>query len=185
MNRLWGLLCVLISIHAAAAAFNVPVPDKSNISFVSRQMGVAVTGGFSKFTSQISFDPARPETGRARIDVALASVNAGSSDANDEVKSKAWFDVKTWPTASFVSNGIKALGGNRYQASGKLIIKGKSRDVVVPFRVSNTGRLLIVDGAIPISRTQYGIGAGEWADPSVVADAVQIRFHLTLGASRT
>ena len=180
MKQLIGILLIVVSAHASATVFNVVVADKSNITFVSKQMGVAVTGNFSKFTSQISFDPAKPQTGHAQIDVVLTSINAGSSDANDEVKGKQWFDVKSYPTASFVSSGISYLGGNRYQASGKLIIKGKSRVVLVPFSASNAGSLMVLDGAIPVLRSQYGIGAGEWADPSVVADEVQIRFHLTL-----
>ena len=184
MKTLLALFLALSATHAAATEFTVSVPDKSNISFVSRQMGVAVNGSFSKFTSQIDFNPARPEAGRAQIEVMLASVNAGSSDANDEVKDKSWFDVKTYPTANFVSTGIKALGANKYQASGKLTIKGKSRDVLVPFNVKSAGNTLVLDGTIPISRSQFGIGAGEWADPSVVADEVQIRFNLTVAPAR-
>ena len=180
MKHLIGILFMVVSANAAAAVFNVVVAEKSNITFVSKQMGVAVTGNFSKFTSQINFDPAKPQSAHAQIDVALASINAGSSDANDEVKGKQWFDVKSYPSASFISSAITPLGGNRYQASGKLIIKGKSRAVLVPFNVSRAGSLLVLDGAIPVLRSQYGIGAGEWADPSVVADEVQIRFHLTL-----
>ncbi|HEY9381042.1 MAG TPA: YceI family protein, partial [Burkholderiales bacterium] len=34
--------------------------------------------------------------------------------------------------------------------------------------------------SIPIRRTQYGIGAGAWADTSVVADEVPIKFHLVV-----
>ncbi|MHB1676162.1 MAG: YceI family protein [Sulfuriferula sp.] len=187
MKKLVALIFAISAVNAVnavAAVFAVPVPEKSSITFISRQMGVPVSGSFGKFSSRITFDPARPEAGHAEIDVALATVNAGSSDANDAVMSKSWFDVKAYPTATFVSNGLKALGGKRYQATGKLTIKGRSHDVAVPFIASPAGALLILDGTIPISRAQYGIGAGVWADPSVVADAVQLRFHLTLGAGK-
>lgn len=184
MKIIAALLLAAAAGQVSAAVFNTPVANKSAVTFVSKQMGVAVNGGFGKFTSQISFDPARPETGKAQIDVVLASVDAGSSDANDTVKGKSWFDVKDYPVATFVSSSLKRLGGNRYQATGRLTIKGRARDVIVPFTATPAGANLLLDGAIPISRTQYGIGEGSWADPSVVADEVQIRFHFTLGAGK-
>ncbi len=103
-------------------------------------------------------------------------MDARRRDVNDEVKGKLWFDVQTYPTASFVSTGLAALGGNRYQATGKLTIKGTSRVVVVPFTATPVASQLTLEGDIPVSRAQYGLGAGMWADPSVVADAVQVRF---------
>lgn len=184
MKLITVLLFALVASQASAATFSTPIANKSSVTFVSRQMGVAVNGGFGKFSSQISFDPVRPESGKARIDVMLASIDAGSGEANDEVKGKAWFNAKEYPVATFVSGSLKPLGGNRYQATGKLSIKGKSRDVVVPFTATPAGFTLVLDGAIPISRAAYGIGEGAWADPSVVADEVQVRFHFTLSAGK-
>ena len=39
----------------------------------------------------------------AKLDIDLASVDAGSPDANNEVVGKAWFNLKAFPTASFDS----------------------------------------------------------------------------------
>lgn len=180
MKILLAVLLAASAVNAAAAVFSVPVNDKSSITFTSRQMGVPVNGSFRNFATAIVFDPARPQASRARIDVKLASIDAGSSDADDTVKSALWFDVKDYPDATFVSDGLTASGGNRYLATGKLTIKGRSRPVTVPFTATSAGTLLVLDGAIPVSRKQYGIGGGVWADPSVVADAVAVRFHLVL-----
>lgn len=183
--RIWLALILAVSAaNAAAAIFTVPVNGNSSVTFTSRQMGVAVNGSFSKFTTLVVFDPARPEASRAQIEVALDSVNAGGGEADDTVKSPLWFDVKAYPTATFVSDGLKALGGNRYRATGKLTIKGRSRPVVVPFTAIPAGGLLVLDGTIPVSRKDYGIGGGVWADPSVVANDVQVHFHIGLTTSK-
>jgi polyisoprenoid-binding protein YceI len=105
---------------------------KSSLAFSSKQMGVPVPGNFKRFTSQISFDPAKPTAASTTLEIDLASIDAGSKDANDEVVGKQWFNVKAFPTAKFVSTGVKALGGNRYEALGKMTIKGQTRDVVAP-----------------------------------------------------
>jgi polyisoprenoid-binding protein YceI len=62
--------------------------------------------------------------------------------------------------------------------TGKLTIKGKSQTVVVPVTVTQQGATQAFDGALPIKRTQFDIGTGEWKDTSVVADEVVIKFHI-------
>lgn len=184
MKTIIALLLFTATTYAAAASFTTLIPARSSISFVSKQMGVAVTGNFAQFNGQISLDPAHPETGKAQITIMLTSVDAGSTDANDEVKGKAWFNIKEYPSAIFISSGLKALGANRYQAMGKLTIKGKVREIVVPFTAVPAGANLVLDGSIPISRAAYGIGEGAWADTTVVADEVQVKFHFTLSAAK-
>ncbi|TRZ70572.1 MAG: YceI family protein [Rhodocyclaceae bacterium] len=176
----WPLLCK----YVAAAEFNVVQLDKSVVNFVSKQMGVPVEGRFKQFAAQISFDTGKPETGKAQIEIELASIDAGSSDANDEAKGKAWFNVREFPSARFVSGGIKSIGNGRYEATGKMTIKGRTRDVVAPFSAKADGGNLLIDGAIPILRLQYGIGEGAWADTGTVADEVQVRFRFTLAARK-
>lgn len=186
MKRLFLALWIspLVAGPVLAAEFNVVQAEKSAVSFVSKQMGVPVEGRFKKFAAQISLDPKQPEKGKAQIEIDAASIDAGNSDANDEVKGKAWFSVREFPTAKFVAGAIKSTGNGRYEAAGKMTIKGRTRDVVAPFSAKVNGATLLIDGAIPILRLQYGIGDGAWTDTGVVADEVQVRFHFTLAAKK-
>ncbi len=181
----FALAITLLAVGAAVAAeFNSVQPSGSAITFVSKQMGVPVDGKFGKYSAQIAFDPARPQAGKAQIEVDVASIDTGSSDADEEVRGKAWFDVHSFPTARFVSTGLKPLGGDRFEATGTMTIKGRKADIVAPFTVKPAGAALVIDGTLPISRKQFGIGEGSWSDPSVVADEVQVRFHFTLDAAK-
>ncbi len=172
----------LLPLPAMAMEYGQVQADKSSLRFVAKQMGVPTEGRFGKFTARIAFDPAKPETASARIDVELASIDAGSAEANDEVKSKAWFNVREFPAATFVTHQLKAIGNSRYEATGKMTIKGRTLDVVAPFTARTEGNTMVLDGAIPIQRLQYGIGEGIWSDIATVADEVQLRFRFTLGA---
>ena len=180
MIRLFALLALLFGATAHGAELHNVQLDKSTIAFVSKQMNVPVAGAFNKFSAQIAMDPAKPEAGRARIDIELASIDAGSAEANDEVKGKNWFNVRDFPKASFISGSVKALGGGRFETSGKMTIKGKTLDARAPFTLKQENGALILDGAFPLKRLDYGIGAGEWSDTSVVADDVQVKFHFVI-----
>lgn len=185
LRRFAAVLALTLApaLPAAAAVLSQVQPDKSRIGFVFKQMGVAVEGRFPKFSAQIAFDPAKPETGRAQIEIDLAAIDAGAAEANDEAKTKNWFHIQQFPKASFVSTGVKPLGGNRYEVAGKLTIKGKSKDIVAPVSFKPEGAGGLFEGSFTIKRLEFGIGAGPWGDTDTVADEVQVKFRLTLVAA--
>ena len=179
MKYLMAVPLLLGVSPASGVEFTVLRPQQSSITFVSKQMGVPVEGSFKKFTARIAVDPARPETGTARIDIDLASIDTGIVEADEEVAGKKWFDTQNHPIASFTSAGVGQSGKGRYEALGKLTIKGKSLDIEAPFTLRQNADTLIIDGVFPLRRLDYGIGTGIWSDTEVVADEVRIHFHFT------
>jgi len=163
------LAAALIPAHAATLQ-----ADKSDLSFTFKQMGVPVDGKFRKFEAQLDFDPKKPETGKIAFTVDLGSVSLGDASFDAELAKTPWFDTKRNGKATFVSSGIKATGPGKYDVAGKLTIKGAVRDIVVPITL-NGG---VASGALPIKRLDFKIGDGEWADTSVVANDVTVKFKL-------
>ena len=152
--------------------------SKSTVTATSKQMNVPVDGTFKKFTAQLSFDPAKPAAGSAKLSIDTASYDLGDESYNAQVRGKEWFDAAQYPNATFVSSAIAPAGGNQFKVSGTLTIKGKSENVTVPVTVAQQGSTQSFDGALPIKRSQFDIGTGEWKDTSVVADEVVIKFHI-------
>ncbi len=178
--RLAACLALFASLPVWSANYGVLQPEQSRVSFVSKQMGVPVSGHFRRFSSQIAFDPARPEAAQARIEVDLASVDAGSREASDEVVGKDWFFVKNFPVAVFEARRVKPLGGNRFEVTGSLTIKGRSKDVTVQVTFMEAGGIGSFDASFTLKRLDFGIGEGPWGDPGTVADEVQVIVKLVL-----
>jgi len=172
------LMAALITPAAHAVEYRTVLPKQSAISFEFRQMGVPVAGGFKRFTTQMVFDPAKPETASARIEIDLASIDAGSPEADDESASKLWFNRSVYPKAVFTSSQIRALGNNRYEMRGALTLKGKSRDMIVPVTFSPGKNAATFDGAFILKRLEFGIGEGMWADVATVANEVKVTFRI-------
>lgn len=168
---------------AGAAQYRQVQANESAVMFGYTQMGVAMEGKFDRFTAQLAFDPARLDMARASIEIDIASIDTGVDEANEEALGKQWFDTRSHPTASFVSTGMKSLGGNRYEASGKLSIKGRTRDVFVPVTFTEAGARGQFDGVLNIKRLDYAIGEGAWSDVGTVADEIQIKFHFVVTAA--
>lgn len=187
MKRIALALLVATSLlpTAHAAEYSKVQTDKSSIHFAYQQMGVKMDGRFRKFTSQLSFDPAKPAVAKASFAVELDSIDLGSSEADQEVAGKPWFSTKAFPQASFVSSTVKALGGNRYEVAGKLTIKGQTRDIVVPATFTAQGNTGVFDGHFTLRRGDFNIGEGAWAKFDIVANDVQISFRITSSTPTT
>lgn len=156
------------------------VPTQSELAFTSRQMGVPVEGHFGKFDAQIAFDPRQPQAGHVNFSIDLGSARLGAPEAEAELVKAAWFDTARFPRATFTSTALRALGGGRFEAAGQLSIKGTTRAVVVPVTLTQRAGNSTAIGQFVLKRLAFKIGDGEWADTSMVADDVTVRFKLTL-----
>lgn len=174
-----SLVGVAISLPALAAEPQALVAAKSEVTFVAKQLGVPLDGRFKTFSAQTAFDPKAPQTSKIAFTVDLGSV-ALNPDADTELAKPEWFNIVKFPKASFQSTAIKALGAGRFEVAGKLAIKGNARDLVVPVQLTQAGGLSTATGSFAIKRLDFKVGEGDWADTSVVANDVQVKFKLVL-----
>ncbi len=177
----------LLTVSAAALSFSGSalaqqklIPAQSSIGFVTKQMGVPLEGYFKKFDGQISFDTAKPDAAKISFSIDTGSATLGAPESDAELPKAAWFNVAKFPQASFQSSGVKSLGGGKYQISGKLSIKGNSKDVEIPVALTQANGVTSASGQFAIKRLVFKIGEGEWADTSMVADDVQVKFKLAV-----
>lgn len=177
-SRSMAAAFVAVSLAASGAALADVDLSKSKVTAVSKQMNVPTEGVFKKFSEQVKFDPAKAAQGSAQVTIDIASYDLGDKMYNDQVAGKDWFDAKAYPQATFVSTAIAPAGGNKYNVTGKLTIKGKTETLTVPVTVTQAGATQTFDGVLPIRRSAFNVGTGEWKDTSIVADDVQIKFHI-------
>lgn len=156
------------------------IAQNSEIGFVSKQMGVPVEGRFKKFDAQLNFDPAKPASSKVDFTVDTGSATLGVRETDAELPKAVWFNVPKFPQARFESSAIKAVGAGKYEVAGRLSIKGAVHDVVVPVTLTQSGATTTASGSFVIKRLAFKIGENEWADTSMVADDVQVKFKLAL-----
>jgi polyisoprenoid-binding protein YceI len=76
------------------------------------------------------------------------------------------------------------VGGNRYDVAGKLTIKGKTQDIVVPATFTAQGNSGVFDGTFTLRRGDFSIGEGAWAKFDIVANDIQIKFRITAASGK-
>jgi polyisoprenoid-binding protein YceI len=172
------LMSTLMAATLPTYAQQKLIPAQSELGFSAKQMGVPMQGSFKKFDAQISFDATKLATSKVGFTVDIASATMGSREVDTELPKATWFNTAKFPQAQFTSTAIKSLGGGQYEVAGKLLIKGQSRDVTVPVSFAQSGSVTVASGVLTIKRLAFNIGDGDWADTSMVADEVQIKFRL-------
>lgn len=180
MKIILSLLTVVSLGMGVAHAEQKLIPAQSEIVFVAKQMGVPVEGRFRKFDAQVVFDPLKPETSKIAFTVDIASATMGAPETDSELPKATWFDTARFPQATFQSSSVKSLERGKFEVVGKLTIKGNTQDALVPVTLTQSGANTTATGVLPIKRLAFKIGENEWADTSLVANDVQVKFKLLL-----
>lgn len=153
------------------------------ITIAGKQLGVPVVGEFKSFAANVKIDPQQPAAGSVTVEVDTTSIDIGLEDFNHELRTKTWFDSRQYPKATFASRTIAAAGNARLQVSGELTIKGTTRAISFPVTVTAEAGNRVFEGTVPIRRTEFNVGEGEWRATDTVADEVQIRFRIVVPAT--
>lgn len=180
MLGLRGLLAaplLLLALSAGADAQSA-LRENSSIEFISKQMGVPVTGIFREFEADVRFYPENPGKSRATVFINVDSIDAGSDEATSEIKRRVWLDSKNHPGAEFKSASLTPEGPGRYTVTGRITIKGRTQNVSAPFTVREGKGHRVFEGRFVLNRLDFAVGEGEWADTDTVDDEVEVNFRL-------
>lgn len=167
---------------ARAAGTWLTDPASSSLAFFATQAGGEFEGQFRRFRAEIAFDPGDLAGSRFRV-----TIDTASADTMDETRDSAligddFFASGRWPTATFDTTRFTALPDGRFDARGRLTIRGISRGVKLrfTFKPEADGRRAVLAGGTTIRRLDFGVGQGEWQDTKWVGDEVRIEFKLVL-----
>lgn len=174
-----ALLAALIPARAAWATDWTVDAENSALGIAVAQGSDSITGRFQRFTAEIRFDPADLANCRVVVTVDPASLDTGSRDRDELVPTEPWFDTPHFPQARFEATRFVALGADRYEAQGTLAIKGIARPVTLPFTLVIDDDTARVHGALTLDRTDFSLGEGDFADPSLIGHEVTVTVELT------
>jgi len=155
------------------------IPQESSINFTATQNNAPVTGEFKTFRGESNFDPAHLDKSNVKVIVEINSITASYSDLAETLKSADWFDASRYPQAIFTANHFDKMPDNSYQAHGTLTIREITMPITLTFTLKNDGTKVQAQGSTLLSRTQFGIGRGEWTATDAVKDEVSVNFIIT------
>lgn len=186
MSRRFGVLAIM-SMWLAAACTNVAiakpvnyqVQSGSSVSFVGTQQGEKFIGVFKSFDASIVMDSDNPGQSVFDVSIHLKSADSKNAERDSALATSAWFDVAHHPDAHFKTVTFRSTPQGMV-ADADLTIRDKTKRLVFPFSFKKTPTGATLDAKVTLSRLDYGLGAGEWADESMIGHGVDVIVHLNL-----
>lgn len=199
MRRMWPFARLpVVLVAVAMAGFGMAGPSHaaeagtamlrgtgadSKLTFDFIQAGAETTGSFKAFTTTLeTAEGGAPASLVVTIDV--KSLDSGDKERDALLRDKDLFDSKRFAEAKFTATRFTSEAKGRYQAIGKLAIRDVTREVTLPFSLTETpgggAPSWLLAGEIVINRLDYGVGQGEWRATEMVGNAVTVRYSVKL-----
>jgi len=138
-----------------------------------------IEGRFGRWQADIRFDPNDLDNSAVAVTIETGSASNGIAAHDAAMREPGWFDSAAQPTARFHATEFRRRGDG-YEARGELTIKGRERNVELPFTLTITGDSAVMNGTITLDRRDFDLGDGVEGEEMVSRDVtVSIRVQAT------
>jgi polyisoprenoid-binding protein YceI len=148
-NRIFGAVLSLATFAPAAVAVPAHAAEPANhqtewtldaahtvVGFTVPHMVVSeVDGQFKQFSGKVLLDENDLTRSSVELSVQVASIDTGNADRDKHLRTSDFFDAEKFPTITFTSSKI-TRAGKAYKISGKLTMRGVTKDVVLDATLS-------------------------------------------------
>ncbi len=111
------------------------------IQFRIQHLGYSwLYGRFNTFDGNFSYDEKDPGAATVKVNIDVGSIDTNHAERDKHLRSADFFEVKKYPTASFVSTGYKAMGKEKGQLMGNLTLRGVTKPVTIEVSQVGTGK---------------------------------------------
>lgn len=150
---------------------------RTTLGFVARHtMASRVSGHFDEFEGSAHLDGDDPSRSSVRFTVKAASILTGNQQRDDQLRA-AFLDVEGHPVITFVSTGVRHLGGTRFEVDGDLSIRGVTNPVsgIAVELVDARPAGVALAGSFTIDRNRWGVN-WNFATRLLVSPKVTLQF---------
>jgi polyisoprenoid-binding protein YceI len=179
-------------LSADSMKFDFRDPKKvNNVVFLMDAPLESISGTSIGVSGTVSFDPAKPAATTGKIVLATSLLHVDNPVMKKHMLDEGWMHVSKFPTIEFVAGkmtNVKTSGTNiTGTIAGKLTVKGVTKKVSVPVRLTYLKGMLIKRNRVPgdllvlrcdftIKRSDYGINAGN--NEEKVSDEIELKLRV-------
>ncbi|MBV2134088.1 YceI family protein [Pseudomonas sp. MAP12] len=132
---------LLFGAQAMAADYKI---DKEGqhafVNFKISHLGYSwLYGTFKDFDGSFSFDAAKPEASKVKVELNTASVDSNHAERDKHLRSADFLNVAKHPTATFESTSVKSTGAGSADITGNLTLNGVTKPVVIAAKFVGEG----------------------------------------------
>lgn len=161
----------------------------SSIGFQVKHMMVSkVRGNFADFGAEVEANETDLTGSNIAFNIKVASINTGSEDRDNHLRSGDFFDIETYPEIKFVANDITKKG-DEYEIAGSLTIKDVTKPVVFEAEYEGNGKnpwgqeVVGFTAETKINRKEFGLTWNQALETGGVLVGEDIKITIDLQAN--
>ncbi len=139
----------------------------TSIVFAANHFSISDTYGmFGKYAGKFTLDIANPQTATFQFVIDAASLDTKSAKRDEHLQGPDFFDVKQFPTISFVSTSVTAgKDAKSFNVTGNLTLHGVTKEIVIPMTNTGAGKdpygneRIGLAARFSLKRSEFGMGA--------------------------
>jgi polyisoprenoid-binding protein YceI len=178
-----GILALAAPLALAETSTWVNDPAHSEVDFTITHLAISnVHGRFGHVDAKIAYNDADVSKSTVTATIDLTGVDTGEEKRNNHLKSPDFFDVATYPTATFKSTSV-AKSGDGLTINGDLTMHGVTKPVVLaaegprgPITGMDHKQHAGFSASTTIKRSDFGIG-GKFPT-TMVGEEVKLNIEL-------
>ena len=161
-----GLLATAFAAQAAPVSYKLD-PGHTMVLFSWSHFGFSnPTANLGLGEGTLVFDAADPAKSSVQVTLPLAKLDTHVSALDEHLKKPDFFDADKYPTITFKSTKVQAVGGNKYKVTGDLTVHGVTKPVVLDATLNKSGEHPMLktqsvgfDASTTLKRSDFGMGA--------------------------
>lgn len=114
-------------------------PNHTSVVFHVSHFGFSYPSGKWSAEGDLVLDEAKPKNSKVDVTIKTATVDTGIPKLDEHLRSKEFFDVEQFPTATFVSDKVTVTGKDKAKVHGLLTMHGVSKPVTLNVKLNKVG----------------------------------------------
>ena len=150
---------------AEAEDFSVDLVH-STVMFRVKHLDVSYAyGRFNEFSGELKWAPEKLSETSVSFEVKADSVDSNHEGRDDHLRGPDFFSCKEFPTWSFQSEKVEALGEDRYAVTGEMTMRGEKQELRFEMQMTGEGeqrgtKKIGFETTFSIKRSDYGMDYG-------------------------
>ena len=130
----------------------------TSITFEIKNVDITTGGSIGGLETKVHFNPSNLNTSTLEASVDVNTINTGNSSRDEHLRSDDFFDVAHFNKISLRSVSFKHKSGDNYTGRFILTIKGRSKQVDIPFTFLDKDNTVTFKGTFKLDRLDFGVG---------------------------
>ncbi len=159
------------------AATTYQLSEGSKIEFVGAKVTGSHDGGFKSFDGTVTVAGGTPEGSSVNVTIDTTSLWSDNEKLTGHLKSADFFDVETYPTATFKSTAITANDEGTHTLTGNLNLHGVTKQISFPASIQVDDAGFTATAEFSLNRMDFNIKYPGKPD-DLIRDEVLIKLDL-------